>query len=431
MDATVKNEPVKSETSEWNLSAKSELRFEVEGQGTVSLKLIEGTAEIFGTELPPSQSFTFRNDSAVAVFTWYGCKIQLQGSAKHPYVSTDTPMISYLNTHAALEKMRESVERLPDKLGPRVLVAGSTNVGKTTLCRILLSYAARWGRKPVYIDLDCGQNSISVPGCVAALPVDKPADVEENGFSLQAPLVFHYGWTSPDGNKELYLVLISEIAQVVRGRFKSPECRASGCVINTCGWIDGFGYMSLLHAVKEFDVNVVLVLDQERLYNQLQANLGTSKGVQVVLLPKSGGVVVRNRSVRNDARMQAVRKYFYGTVKESLYPHSFDVGFSDVEVFKIGQPDVPSTCLPLDSKKDESGTKVVRVTPDLDLLHCVCGLSLAGGSEEDLARVNLAGFVVVTDVNMEKRTLTLLSPSAHPLPRKCLLVSNVHFMDIK
>jgi polyribonucleotide 5'-hydroxyl-kinase len=28
--------------------------------------------------------------------------------------------------------------------------------------------------------------------------------------------------------------------------------KASGCVINTCGWVTGLGYRILVHAAKEF-----------------------------------------------------------------------------------------------------------------------------------------------------------------------------------
>lgn len=37
------------------------------------------------------------------------------------------------------------------------MVAGPTDVGKSTLCKILINYAARMGRAPIYVDLDCGQ----------------------------------------------------------------------------------------------------------------------------------------------------------------------------------------------------------------------------------------------------------------------------------
>ena len=41
--------------------------------------------------------------------------------------------------------------------GPRLMITGPTDVGKTTLCRILCNYAVREGRSPLYIDLDIGQ----------------------------------------------------------------------------------------------------------------------------------------------------------------------------------------------------------------------------------------------------------------------------------
>ena len=30
-------------------------------------------------------------------------------------------------------------------------------MGKSTVCRLLLNYAVRLGRKPIYVDLDVGQ----------------------------------------------------------------------------------------------------------------------------------------------------------------------------------------------------------------------------------------------------------------------------------
>lgn len=37
--------------------------------------------------------------------------------------------------------------------GPSVLVVGPTDVGKSTLCRILINYAVRLGHRPVFVDL--------------------------------------------------------------------------------------------------------------------------------------------------------------------------------------------------------------------------------------------------------------------------------------
>lgn len=44
---------------------------------------------------------------------------------------------------------------------------------------------------------------VSVPGTVSALCIERPADLEE-GFSVQAPLVYHFGSTTPGTNIKLY-----------------------------------------------------------------------------------------------------------------------------------------------------------------------------------------------------------------------------------
>lgn len=46
------------------------------------------------------------------------------------------------------------------------MVAGLADVGKSTLCRMLANWAARLGRTPILVDLDVGQNQISIPGTI-------------------------------------------------------------------------------------------------------------------------------------------------------------------------------------------------------------------------------------------------------------------------
>lgn len=70
--------------------------------------------------------------------------------------------VIYLNTHAALEQLRDHAEsgcasQSKDPRGPILMVVGPTDVGKTTLCRILCNYAVRSGRTTTFVDLDIGQ----------------------------------------------------------------------------------------------------------------------------------------------------------------------------------------------------------------------------------------------------------------------------------
>uniref|UniRef100_V5GVE7 Protein CLP1 homolog n=1 Tax=Ixodes ricinus TaxID=34613 RepID=V5GVE7_IXORI len=422
---TEEKETKEEVAQEFRIDPESELRFEVEGKEKVTVELKSGLAEIFGVELVKNKKFVFGSGAKIAVFTWHGCTLELCGKTEVAYVAKETPMIFYANIHAVLEQMRQKCEE-DDSKGPTVMVVGPTDVGKSCLCRILLNYAVRQGRRPIFVDLDVGQGHISIPGTIGALLVERPAEVEE-GFSQQAPLVYHYGHSSPGTNATLYNVLVSRLAEVINLRAESnKKASVSGIIINTCGWVKGAGYKALTHAALAFEVDVVLVLDQERLYNELARDMPSF--VKVVFTPKSGGVVERTKSMRSEARDSRVREYFYG-LKTPLYPHSFDVKFADVKIYKIGAPSLPDSCMPLGMKAEDNFTKLVPVPIGPNLLHHILSVSFAASSDEDILQTNVAGFICVTEVDVERQTLTVLSPQPRPLPKAVLLLSEVQFMD--
>ena len=165
--------------------------------------------------------------------------------------------------------------------------------------------------------LDAGQGSITVPGSIAATPVEGPIDVEE-GMPIDLPLVFYYGHQTPTENPELYRAVVERMSSILDKRVRPPPSRqslddsnglhtcagdpeiataehfmqiqgalrlrtacmqenvdvqAAGLIINTMGFIEGLGYELLLHAISALRADVVLVLGQERLFNQLKTHL--------------------------------------------------------------------------------------------------------------------------------------------------------------
>ena len=86
--------------------------------------------------------------------------------------------------------------------------------------------------------------------------------------------------------------------------------------------------------------------------------------------------------------------------------------------------------MPLGMKQDDNQTKLVAVQPSSrrDLLNHVLSVSFAK-EPEDLLASEVAGFVVVTDINAEEGVLTVLSPQAKPLPPTLLLVSEIQYVD--
>lgn len=102
----------------------------------------------------------------------------------------------------------------------------------------------------------------------------------------------------------------------------------------------------------------------------------------------------RNRIQRIDSRDQGVREYFYGS-RTPLYPHSFDVKWSESRIYKIGAPSLPASCMPLGMKSEDNLTKLVLVSPGPSLLHRLLSVSFADSPEDDVVQTNVAGFVCV------------------------------------
>jgi polyribonucleotide 5'-hydroxyl-kinase len=112
----------------------------------------------------------------------------------------------------------------------KVMIVGGGDVGKSTLARILLSYGARMGSVPIFVDLDVGQNAITVPGMIAACHVSKPIDIEI-GMTQLSPLVYFFGHVSPMSNIPLYKKQLDVLAAEISKHLASkPESRASGMV---------------------------------------------------------------------------------------------------------------------------------------------------------------------------------------------------------
>lgn len=274
--------------------------------------------------------------------------------------------------------------------------------------------------------LDVGQGSISIPGTISSLLIERPSPIDD-GFSQLAPLVIHYGHKSPE-NHELYKMCVSSLADITIDRLKEDKrTMASGIIINTCGWVKGPGYQLLLNSAKAFEVNVILVLDQERLFNEILRDVDSS--INVVFLPKSGGVVERSPQARAESRDNRIREYFYGGTKSPLYPHSIDIKWSDMKLYKIGAPALPDSCMPLGMKVMDTMTKLWPIQPGPSLVHHILSLSHAETAEQDVLKKNVHGFVCVTNVDVERQTVTVLSPQPRPLPNVVMLFSELQFID--
>jgi polyribonucleotide 5'-hydroxyl-kinase len=223
---------------------------------------LSGTAEIFGTELAIKHPYTFRGMKS-SIFTWSGCQLEVTGSCEE-YTAEETPMVQYANTHFALEKLRDEAGET-GREGPRVLVVGPSNAGKTSLVKLLTAYAVKLGRQPMVINTDSTEGLLSIPGTLTATPFASMIDVEQGWGSsptstsspvpVKLPLCYYYGLPSPEDDTKLFKPLLTRLALAATSKLADdPAIKETGMIIDTAGVISQGkgGYDLISHIVSEF-----------------------------------------------------------------------------------------------------------------------------------------------------------------------------------
>eukprot|EP00428_Durinskia_dybowskii_P085932 CAMPEP_0170436592 /NCGR_PEP_ID=MMETSP0117_2-20130122/44224_1 /TAXON_ID=400756 /ORGANISM="Durinskia baltica, Strain CSIRO CS-38" /LENGTH=434 /DNA_ID=CAMNT_0010696639 /DNA_START=70 /DNA_END=1371 /DNA_ORIENTATION=- len=424
------------------LKKETEMRCEVAENTSLTLKLVAGSAEIFGIEMAPNKEYNFK-DQNIAVFHGMGARLRhlemivaFSGDDSGLYESDSTPMVSYVNTHIQLESRRDIALSNKDN-GPRIMIVGPAEHGKTTLAQILSAYAVRLDRTPILVDLDVDQGKFCIPGCITAMPLDKTALSVETGFKNITPLVYFHGYAHPKENVELYRTLISSLAAKINDRVsRDLDARSSGLIVDTSGWIDGEGFNLIMHAIQALSVDVVLVMSHDKLYSNLGAALqtqGMAGQVTVVKLPRSGGVVTKDANVRKRLRKNLIKEYFYGRTssapQQALAVTQFSperresVPLSAFTFLRVGGIQLSEGMQVFGRATHQDAFKLAKIAPTKDLAYCVVavlhtdgqgventssgsfgksGGSAGGEVPQSLMQCNVAGFVSIVQVDMER-----------------------------
>lgn len=381
------------------LKAEEELRVETRfhKQARLQVLLRQGSVELFGAELAVNRPYFFADGGGMklALFTWHGCVVDVwlndSSHLESSYVTDETACnVAYVNTHAQLEVMRDEAqkqlqaaasaaaeadggygdgERNNDSNsqsqkkvkphGPRVLIVGPTESGKSSLARVLTSYAVKLGRTPVLVDLDPADNMIGVPGTMTACPVNRDSLSARSVASNSPPmpgttsaLVLWHGGMMPSGasassssssqqqssspssssggggSVELFKEQVTALGEKIDRRLDNDDWeRTSGIIVNTNGWIRDEGYELLVHAVGALRITVVLVMGHDRLYSMMKNDLAkqrqaAAENIKVIKVPRSGGVVSRDSQFMRQTRSRTIKRYFYGDMVEAPSPSS-------------------------------------------------------------------------------------------------------------
>ncbi|KAK6540469.1 Cleavage polyadenylation factor subunit clp1 [Orbilia ellipsospora] len=443
-----------SSSLERTLKPHQEFRFEVPPTASVTIKIktdAPGTAELFGTELSRGTPYTFTGCKS-AIYTWTGCTLIIEGAPSVEYIAEETPMSTYLNLHIALEKLRVAASDCPPTAdgaqGPRILLIGPPDVGKTTLCKILTGYAIRQGRKPMVINLDGGSEGVlSVPGTLSAASFGSVMDVEDgfgnspmsapSAIPVKLPLVYYYGLEAPESGAKRYKKLVTRMSVAVNSRLEEDiESKNTGLIIDTPSFDNQSNGDLISYIVAEFSVTAIAVLGSERLYNtMLKSFSSASPNINVIKLPTSGGCVDRDLPFKKACRDAAVKKYFFGDEKCTLSPYTVTVEFESPtfalwEVVDSADGDRTNlSFLPIG--EDESslqGEEVRKLAPaDIDsrfenLIITVLQVDANHATAKEVGESPVLGFLYVQEVDDKAKRMKVLSPVPGRVPAKALLV---------
>ncbi|EMD95844.1 hypothetical protein COCC4DRAFT_122910 [Bipolaris maydis ATCC 48331] len=451
------NAPTSVATRTQELAANTEYRFEVSFSRTLTVKLQSGTAEFFGTELAPSTTYSFSGTKG-AIFTWHGCKLDIGGEVESDYIAEETPMMSVANLHFALENLRDkSVASGGVEMGPRVLVVGPENSGKTSLVKTLTSYAVKTDRQPMVVNLDPRQGMLSVPGSFSAAAFSSIVDIEEgwgtspisgpSPIPVKMPLVYHYGLRDPEEGR-VFKPLVTRMALAVTSRLEEDKLsKQAGFIIDSSGAIShgkNGVYDNIEHIVSEFSVNVVITLGSERLYSDLSRKFSTrttdpSESVSVIRLDKSGGCVDRSETYMRALRHAQIKEYFFGHGDETLAPSSQTADAADLHIFRLvagggsnGAAADGDDANPNEAPVDDygiplpSGVLFEKALPAEGMVNQLLAITTASPNEAHavIRDSSVRGYVYVADVDESKKKVKLLSPLPGQTPASALILGS-------
>lgn len=107
-------------------------------------------------------------------------------------------MSQWLQVHAKLQEARQQAQEMQHE-GPRVVIVGQRDCGKTALATTLMAYAHKMGSQPLFVDLDPSGGTLLMPTTIGAAQIDRMDMQYPTLFATDnnPPLCFYFGHESP------------------------------------------------------------------------------------------------------------------------------------------------------------------------------------------------------------------------------------------
>ncbi|KAH9579956.1 Polyribonucleotide 5'-hydroxyl-kinase Clp1 [Trypanosoma melophagium] len=377
--------------------------------GTGSIVLLDGAATIFGAPLRRNVRYTF-NKCGIPVVCLATCRLHVEGE----FTATVSVLDSAADDlHAVLDFARaEAASKSSSGVvydsheepiqGPRVLVVGDQNTGKSSLCRNLVNLAITGQTYGVaLVDADVGQQGIVCPGSIATAFIENFIPVDE-GFNTMAALTFFFGdKTVTTSSRKRYLDLCASTWQAIASvGLSKPKYAIGGVIVNTMGWTTGIGRDILFELLSVFSITHVIICGSDGDLAEELRRSTFGHNITVLCYPKQARMFTCGASQLNESRTEQLVGYFQGTLRTPLSAYRGVAHVKDVQF-------------------------VDALTSEILSWQDVKPLSLAAvvwtDSLESIDEANVAGFIILLEIG--RKFFSFLSPAAGSLPKPFLLVS--------
>ncbi|MBA2847695.1 hypothetical protein G4V39_07375 [Thermosulfuriphilus ammonigenes] len=188
----------------------------------------------------------------------------------------------------------EAAERIYSQ-GRRVMILGTTDVGKSTLLLFLTRYLTARGAKVAIIDADIGQKDLGPPATITSTTTGKPPrKIRE----LPIERLYFVGSVTPLGHL---------LPMVVGSKILLEACRADFYLINTTGLITGRGRRLKSFKIELLRPDTIVALERER---ELEPILRAHPWPRRIRLKPSQQARPKTREIRSRFRQKAFQEYF-------------------------------------------------------------------------------------------------------------------------
>lgn len=461
-----------------------EWRFEVPFKLVMTVKITEGVGEIFGTELPTNSelNFTGVKYSLYAPLP-HGCKLEYslklnkeqsnitnEATGISEYISEDSNMNQLTNLHFYLENKRQQItdynliNRGSSKVGPKVLVLGSQFTGKSSVCKVLASYAFKMDRCPLLVNLNPRDGVFSLPGSLTATPISDNFDLEYiNGYggtttsgttshNPKQPLVKNFGFENFTQNTDLYNYQVSKLGVAAISRLEDdPEVKNSGMIIDTPPL--ALKDIKLIeNIVSDFEVDNIVVIGNEKLVIELKKKFShkiNNQQLEVIKLSKNEGVVELEDGYLRKCQEETIKLYFNGNFKNPLSPFKTEINVSDFVFYKVVDLSELNSSLLFQPAGDSfaPGGEEETETKDTDiekfftkvndfssnnlenLILAVTQLPSTSNSTKELLNTCVMGYVHVSKYEELKGKLKVLLPVPGAFPKTVLIATRIGYTE--